>query len=56
MSLKYAKEWQDKAEQDYQTIVILARQRKKALPDIICYHAHQCIEKYLKALLAKHGL
>jgi HEPN domain-containing protein len=56
MSLKYIREWKAKAEQDYQAIIILARQRKKAVPDIICYHAHQCAEKYLKALLVKHAL
>jgi len=56
MSLKYDKEWIKKAEQDYQTIIILSRQRKNNLSDIVCYHAHQCIEKYLKALLAKHKI
>ena len=34
---------------------LLSRQKKKFLPDIICFHGHQCIEKYLKALLAKHS-
>ncbi len=54
MKIKYIQEWIAKAEQDYQTILILSRQRKKILPDIMCYHAHQCVEKYLKGLLAKH--
>lgn len=56
MSVKYVKEWVEKAEQDYQTILILSRQRKKFLPDVICYHAHQCIEKYLKGFLAAQGI
>lgn len=56
MNTKYVKEWIEKAEQDYQTILILSRQRKKFLPDVICYHAHQCIEKFLKGLLASQGM
>ena len=56
MSVKYVKEWIEKAEQDYQTILILSRQRKRFLPDVICYHAHQCIEKYLKGLLASQDI
>ena len=51
MNPKYVKEWKDKAEQDYQAIPILSRQRSKKLPDIVCFHAHQCLEKYLKALI-----
>ena len=49
----YTKEWILKAEEDYQTVIILFRQKKKLLPDVICFHAHQCAEKYLKSLLAK---
>lgn len=45
-----------KAEQDYQTVIVLSRQRKKKLPDIVCYHAQQCAEKYLKAMMAKHDI
>jgi HEPN domain-containing protein len=56
MSRKYAKEWRQKAEEDYLTIVVLSRQRKRRLPDVICFHGQQCVEKYLKALLAKHNI
>lgn len=56
MSPERVHEWVEKAEQDYQTVLILSRQRKKILPDSICFHAHQCAEKYLKALLAKNNL
>lgn len=55
MNPEYAEEWIEKAEQDYQTILLLSRQKKKFLPDIICFHAHQCVEKYLKALWVKHN-
>ncbi len=55
MSREYVKEWTEKADQDYQALLLLARQKKRFLPDIICFHAHQCVEKYLKALLVRHG-
>ena len=56
MNLEYVKEWKEKAEQDYQTVMILLRQERNFLPDVICYHSHQCVEKYLKGLLSKHGI
>ena len=56
MNLKYVQEWKEKAEHDYQAVDILLKQRTNFLPDIICYHVHQCIEKYLKGLLAKHEI
>lgn len=56
MSVNYAKEWIEKADQDYQTILILSRQRKEILSEVICYHAQQCAEKYLKGVWAKHDI
>jgi len=44
-------EWIDKAEQDYQTAVVMARKRKSPVPDIVGFHSQQCVEKYLKAVL-----
>jgi HEPN domain-containing protein len=44
-------EWISKAEQDYQTAETMARKRKYPVPDIVGFHAQQCIEKYLKAYL-----
>ena len=44
-------EWIDKAEQDYQTALTMARKRSKPVPDIVGFHSQQCIEKYLKAFL-----
>ena len=41
-----------KAEGDWKCAVALSRRRKEPLPDIICFHCQQCVEKYLKALLA----
>lgn len=41
-------EWVEKAEGDYR---VASTQRQDAEPvwDAICFHAQQCIEKYLKA-------
>ncbi len=44
-------QWIAKAEQDYRTVVALSRLRVAPVPDSICFHAQQCAEKYLKALL-----
>ena len=43
-------EWIQKAEDDYHTVNLL-QQSQTASKDIICFHAQQCIEKYLKAWL-----
>jgi HEPN domain-containing protein len=48
-------EWIEKAEADYKSAVALQRRRKEPLPDIICYHCQQCVEKYLKAYLIAQG-
>jgi len=46
-----AREWVEKAERD----LIMARQgmklKRKCPYDLVCFHAQQCVEKYLKALL-----
>jgi HEPN domain-containing protein len=51
VSLSLLAEWVNKAEADYQSAVALHRRRKAPLPDIVCYHCQQCVEKYLKAYL-----
>ena len=48
-------EWVDKAEADYKSAVALHRRRKEPLPDVVCYHCQQCVEKYLKAYLIAQG-
>ena len=48
-------EWIEKAEADYKSAVALRRRRKEPLPDIVCYHCQQCVEKYLKAYLIAQG-
>ncbi|MFQ6087607.1 MAG: HEPN domain-containing protein [Candidatus Methanofastidiosia archaeon] len=48
MKEKQIEEWISKAEEDYRASLSL---NAKDVPNIICYHSHQCIEKYLKAFL-----
>ena len=43
-------EWVEKAEEDFTAMNLLATARAE-IQDTICFHAQQCIEKYLKACL-----
>ena len=45
------KAWVYKAEQDFEGACILARKRKKPVPDLVCFHCHQAAEKFLKGYL-----
>src|SRR2546426_2604953 len=44
-------EWVEKAEGDYLSLMREMRARKKHNYDAACFHAQQCAEKYMKALL-----
>ncbi len=46
-------EWVEKAEGDYNTALREYRARKNRNLDAVCFHAQQCIEKYLKSYLQK---
>jgi HEPN domain-containing protein len=46
-----AREWIVKAEGDYATALREVRARKNPNYDAACFHAQQCIEKYLKGIL-----
>ncbi len=46
--------WAERAEEDF-TLAKSAVQRKKTLTVGACFHAQQCAEKYLKALLVSKG-
>ena len=48
-------EWLTKAEEDYRVALSLRRLRVNPAHSSVCFHAQQCIEKYLKAILQKHG-
>ncbi|MEI7989561.1 MAG: HEPN domain-containing protein [Chloroflexota bacterium] len=47
--------WIERAEEDY-TLARTSLQRKKPLLNGAVFHAQQCVEKYLKALLVFHQL
>lgn len=49
-------EWVQKAEDDFEAAQVLSRRRKRPLRDAACFHCQQCVEKYLKAYLVKHGV
>ena len=48
-------EWVQKAEGDFAAAECLAKSAAN-LHDAICFHAQQCIEKYLKAWLQEAGI
>jgi HEPN domain-containing protein len=45
------REWADKAEGDFAAASREIRVRKSPNYDAVCFHARQCAEKYLKAVL-----
>ena len=49
-------EWIDKAEGDLTTTLRELRARKSPNYDAACFHAQQCVEKYLKARLQAAGI
>ncbi len=49
-------EWINKAEGDWTTANREIRSRKHPNYDAACFHAQQCVEKYLKAQLQEHGI
>ena len=49
--LKIAQEWIGKAENDLTNAVNTLKMGKRGPTDTVCFHAQQCVEKYLKATL-----
>ena len=49
-------EWIDKAEGDWYSAQRESRARKRPNYDAACFHAQQCVEKYLKAKLEEAGI
>jgi HEPN domain-containing protein len=48
-------EWVKKADADFGTAEREAAVTQGANPDGVCFHAQQCVEKYLKAVLQESG-
>jgi HEPN domain-containing protein len=53
-AMAVAREWMAKAENDLRSGAHLLRIRN-CPTDAVCFHAQQCVEKCLKALLITHG-
>lgn len=49
------REWVLKAENDLVTAIQVLKLGRRSPTDTACFHAQQCVEKYLKALLVNHG-
>jgi HEPN domain-containing protein/predicted nucleotidyltransferase len=50
------REWLVKAENDLKAAVQILALKQEAPTDTVCFHAQQCIEKYLKTLLVFHAI
>ncbi len=50
------RDWVKKAENDFKVASQVMRRRKDPVPDAVCFHCQQCVEKYLKARLVEAGL
>jgi HEPN domain-containing protein len=51
-----AREWIIKAENDLKTASHTLKIGKGCPTDTVCFHAQQCVEKYLKAFLVCKGI
>lgn len=54
--LRAVHQWVEKAENDLRTAEHTLTLAERCPFDTICYHAQQCAEKYLKALLVLHRI
>src|SRR2546426_2389647 len=52
----WVREWVEKAEHDLAAAERLIESGRIDLSDIVCFHAQQCAEKFLKAMLAYRGV
>jgi HEPN domain-containing protein len=50
------RQWIEKAEHDLRTAEHTLKLKKNCPFDTVCFHAQQCAEKYLKALLVARGI
>jgi HEPN domain-containing protein len=49
-------QWVQKVENDLQTAAYMLQLGEDCPTDIVCFHAQQCVEKYIKALLVFHEI
>jgi HEPN domain-containing protein len=50
------RDWVKKAENDFKVAALILRWPQDRVPDAVCFHCQQCLEKYLKARLVEAGL
>jgi HEPN domain-containing protein len=50
------REWVAKAEEDWHVLLRESRARKQPSHNAVCFHAQQCVEKYLKARLQEAAI
>jgi HEPN domain-containing protein len=55
-ALSVVRGWVEKAESDLSTAVLVLQAGGQRQADTIAFHAQQCVEKYLKALLSSEGI
>jgi HEPN domain-containing protein len=53
--IEVVREWVGKAENDLMAAAYTLRIGAGCPTDTVCFHAQQCVEKYLKAVLVFHG-
>ena len=51
-----AKEWVEKAEEDFDASDTLLYGRDVPIAAVVCFHCQQCAEKYLKAYLQEYSI
>jgi HEPN domain-containing protein len=54
--LRAVRQWIEKAEHDIRTAEHTLTLKEDCPFDTVCFHAQQCVEKYLKALLLVHSV
>jgi len=54
--LAVIRQWVQKAENDLKNAAHTLKLGQDCPTDTVCFHAQQCIEKYIKALLVWHGI
>lgn len=54
--VRVIREWAQKAENDLTAAAHTLKLGKACPTDTVCFHAQQCVEKYVKALLVYHDL
>ena len=55
-ALTVVREWVAKADNDLKTAVHTLKLGQECPTDTVCFHAQQCVEKYLKAYLVLQGV